>query len=72
MTVVEGSLGIQTNDNVSQLIAAIKDSTGLLLEGGHYREASQILTLTGRACLRMGERLYGLERQEYILQVGWV
>lgn len=69
MVLVKGRLTVQTKDSISESIAAIRDATNLLLKGGHCREASQILTLTGRACLGVGERHYGLERQEYILQV---
>ena len=69
MTLAEGSLSSHTRDNISQVMDDISDSTDLLLKGGHYRETSQILTLTGRVSLTLGERHYGLERQEYILQV---
>lgn len=66
---VEGSMTVEAKTDISQLCGAISDSTSLLLEWGHYREAARILQLTGRACRKLGERLGGEEHQQYILQV---
>lgn len=69
MELVEGCLSAETKERISQFIAIVRDSSNLLLKKGRYREASHVLTLTGGACRRLGERHCGLEHQEYILQV---